>query len=125
MKRGRPKRVTHSRLMKAIEGSNGIIEVIAGRLGVTRQSIHRALKEDAEAREFLENEADTILDIAEVVVFDAIKNRDVNTAKWYLGTKGGRRGYNNSIKIDTDKDSKVVLNFIDSEGSAVGSNTKS
>ena len=102
--------------MKAIKNSNGIITIIAERIGCTRQTVSKAIKADPYIQEFYENECETVLDIAEVVVIDAIKNQDVNTAKWYLSTKGAKRGYNTSVALQANTDNNITLNFIDKEG---------
>ena len=112
---GRRKKVNRNQLIKAIKGSNGVITIIAERLGVCRTTAAKALKNDPIAQEYYDDECDTILDIAEVVIFDAIKERDVNTAKWYLSTKGGKRGYNPRMGLEA-KDTNITLNFIDKEG---------
>ncbi len=117
---GRRKLVTHNKLMKAIKNSNGIITIIADRLGVARGTVHRYMNEDAEAKALYEAECETVLDIAEVVIIDAIKNQDVQTAKWYLGTKGGKRGYNPALELKGNTSEPITLNFIDKERANFG-----
>ena len=121
----RKKRVTHTKLMKAIKNSNGIITIIADRLGVCRQTVHKYMNEDAEAKALYESECETVLDIAEVVVIDAIKNQDIQTAKWYLGTKGGKRGYNPAIELKGNSSEPITLNFYDKEGENFGGQSES
>lgn len=113
---GRRKLVTHNKLMKAIKNSNGIITIIADRLGVSRGTVHKYMNLDEEAKALYESECETVLDIAEVVIIDAIKNQDVQTAKWYLGTKGGKRGYNPALELKGNTSEPITLNFIDKEG---------
>jgi len=113
---GRRKIVTRLKLIKAIKNSSGVISIIAERLQVSRQTVSRALKNDPIAQEYFEAECDTVLDIAEVVVIDAIKNQDVNTAKWYLSTKGGKRGYNPRMELKANENEPIILKFNDKEG---------
>lgn len=113
---GRRKIVTRLKLIKAIKNSSGVISIIAERLQVSRQTVSRALKNDPIAQEYFEAECDTVLDIAEVVVIDAIKNQDVNTAKWYLSTKGGKRGYNPRMELRANENEPIILKFNDKEG---------
>lgn len=117
---GRRKAFNRIKLIKAIKNSNGIITIIADRLGVCRQTVSKALKNDPIAQEYYEDECDTVLDIAEVVIIDAIKNQDVNTAKWYLSTKGGKRGYNPRMELESKVDNAITLNFMDKEGGNFG-----
>ena len=119
------RKTSKKKLIKAIENSNGIVRLIADRLGVTRQTVWRLIKESPEAQECYDDECDTVLDIAEVVIIDAIKNKDVNTARWYLQTKGGKRGYNPRMELESKADSSITLNFIDKEGEHFGDNDES
>lgn len=122
---GRRKIVTRLKLIKAIKNSSGVISIIAERLQVSRQTVSRALKNDPIAQEYFEAECDTVLDIAEVVVIDAIKNQDVNTAKWYLSTKGGKRGYNPRMELRANENEPIILQFNDKEGGDFESKTES
>lgn len=122
---GRRKAFNRIKLIKAIKNSNGIITIIADRLGVCRQTVSKALKNDPIAQEYYEDECDTVLDIAEVVIIDAIKNQDVNTAKWYLSTKGGKRGYNPRMELKASENEPIILKFNDKEGADFESNPES
>ena len=115
---GRKKVVTRLKLIKAVKGSNGVIGIIAERLNVTRNTVSAALKRDPIAKEYYDEECETVGDIAEVVVFDAIKSGDVSTAKWYLMNKCAARGYNPALELRGSGSEQVTLNFIDKEGAA-------
>jgi len=110
-------KVTHKKLMSAIKDSGGIISVIADRLNVTRKTVYDNLENDKEAKEFLQAECETVLDTAENVILEAIKDGDIQTAKWYLGTKGGKRGYNPALELRGSQTEPITINFIDKESS--------
>lgn len=121
---GRRKVCTRNKLIKAIRNSSGVISIIAERVGCCRQTVATALKNDPIAKEYYDAECDTVLDIAEVVVIDSIKNQDVNTAKWYLERKGAKRGYNPSVELKGNATETITLNFIDKEGDSFEKKTE-
>jgi hypothetical protein len=89
-------------LIEAITGSYGIITTIATRLKVNWNTARSYIREDKEATELFEAERNRILDKAESVVIDALEKMDLQTAKWYLTTKGHDRGYSNKDQtLDT------------------------
>lgn len=113
---GRKPKCTHRKLMRAIENSSGIISVIAKRLNVSWVVANNSIKRDPEAYQFYLDECEKIIDVAESVVISSIRdNRDVNTAKWYLEKKGAVRGYNPTVKVETEQKS-VTRVYIDDLG---------
>lgn len=57
------------------------------------------MKNNPFAQKLLEDEAEVVLDLAENVVINAIKNGDERVAEWYLSKKGKSRGYADSMGI--------------------------
>jgi len=80
---------------KACKGSGGVGAVVARSLGVTRQAIYTFLKRNPEMREFLDEEGQQILDIAEHNIDKEILAGNVEISMWaLLNRKAGRaRGY--------------------------------
>lgn len=103
-------------VLKAINGSGGIVSTVAKRLncdwGTARNYINRwKATQDAFAAE-----REMILDIAETTIIDAIKGGDVGTAKWVLSRLGIDRGYGNDVNISADDGKiRVVLTWGDAE----------
>lgn len=119
--RGKRRKCTRKRVIKAIQGSGGIISTIAGRCEVEWHTIQRYIDTDEIIRQAYENECDKILDMAESVVLGAIKEKDVRTTMWYLENKGRNRGYGMPLPAG-NTDNSVTLNFYDSEGEYEESN---
>ena len=108
----RPKIVNERNLRKAIEGSYGNITVIRKRLGCTRQTVWKAMKE-FDVSEQLEQERETLLDSAEYVVAEAIvKRKDVRTSMWVLEKKGRVRGYNPELTTPADERTDNTSNVV-------------
>lgn len=102
------KKISKKKLMEAIEGSGGIISVVAKRLNVSWHTAKKAIEENPETKQIYDDESDRILDVAENVILKAIKNNDVSTAKWYLSNKGKFRGYG-----EIDLSMKANISFVD------------
>ena len=69
---------------KVIPGTGGIITTIATKLGCTWHTASKYIKNSPKLSEMVEGEANKIDDMAESVVINAIKDKDVQTAKWWL-----------------------------------------
>lgn len=80
--------------IEVIPGSAGIVKEIAARVGCSRTTALRYIRQYATIREAYEDEVERVIDEAEsVIIHDITENEDVQTAKWYLTMKGAGRGY--------------------------------
>lgn len=92
---------TLDEFIDAIKGSAGIKATIMRRLGCrSRNTVDNYLKRYATAQAAYDEEKETIGDAAESVVIKAIRNEDVEVAKWYLVKKHQDRGYGEKSQID-------------------------
>lgn len=101
-KNGRPKKITEKKFRIAVKDSNGNKSQIAYRLGCTWVCVNNYVKNNPFAQELLKQESEIVLDIAETVVVNAIKNGDVDVAWRYLNKKGRSRGYGDSVGIQVN-----------------------
>ena len=102
----------------AIPGSGGIITTIASRVGCAWHTAKRYITEYATVAQAYEDECAKVVDLAESVVINSIKDKDVQTAKWYLSMKGAERGYVQTQRSEvTGKDGGpiVVVNWDDGD----------
>lgn len=96
-------RYTAEQVIEAIKGSRGIKETIRQRLGCSRNTVDNYLGRYATAQEAYDEEIEKIGDIAEsLIVDDMIRNRNVETAKWYARVKLVKRGYGTGPTGDKD-----------------------
>lgn len=93
-------RFSKKKLLEAIEGSNGIISVIAKRLDCNWHTAKKNVDSDEanpDVRKAFQDETDKILDVAEGVILKGMTGKNMQiatqTAKWYLANKGKVRGY--------------------------------
>lgn len=83
-----------AKLMRAIDGSRGVLSQIARRLGVSRTAVQSYLKKWPDAQIALEDERDKLIDVAEVKLFDMAINKDSEKSLHFLlKTQGKSRGY--------------------------------
>lgn len=87
-------------VIEAIKGSSGIKATIQRRLGCSRNTVDNYLSRYVTAQQAYDEEIEVIGDLAESVIIGAIKNKDVDTAKWYAKAKLKSRGYTDKQEID-------------------------
>lgn len=113
---GRKPAMSQKKILKAIAGSGGVVKLIAQRLNVDWHTAKKNIMKDEVTKSAYEDECDTVADLAETVILEALNAHDVRTAQWYLERKGAKRGYNPSIELKGNTTEPITLNFIDKEG---------
>lgn len=100
---------------KACKGSGGVGAIVARALGVTRQAIYIYLKRHPEMKEFLDDESQQILDIAEHNINKEILAGDIKASWWaLLNRKEGRaRGYGSRQAIEHTGATPVVFKIVE------------
>ena len=107
-------------VLAAIKDSGGIQAVVAQRLKCSRNTVSRYAREYATVRQALDDESETVLDLAESKLIAAIRNDDLSAVKYILSTKGKGRGYSERQEV-TGKDggpikAAVVIEWPEDEG---------
>jgi len=90
---GRKKLIKEKQLLKAIVDSRGFKSVIAERLGVTWNTVDKAINESEAAQIAIKAEEEKTLDFVEGKAIQRIKADDGAMIRFYLATKGKRRGF--------------------------------
>ena len=90
---GRKRIVKEKDLLAAIEGCRGIISTVAARLHVGWHTAERAINDSEKAREAMTDEEETTLDFVEGKAIQRINDGDGAMIRFYLATKGKKRGY--------------------------------
>lgn len=91
---------TQENILEAIKDSGAIVSTVARRLGCEWITAKRYIEKWESTRQAFSDEQETILDMAEGTLFNAIKEKDVQAAKWILATKGKKRGYSEKQEIE-------------------------
>ena len=100
---GRKRIVKEKELLAAIEGCRGIISTVAARLHVGWHTVERAINDSEKAREAMSDEEETTLDFVEGKAIQRINEGDGAMIRFYLATKGKKRGYTYDEKLETDE----------------------
>lgn len=121
MGRGRKKKIKENELIKAIKGSGGLYSVIAATLGVDWHTVDRAIKESPDAQQAVSDEKETTLDMVESKALKRIKDGDGPMIRFYLATKGKKRGYTYDEKLEADESAEdKELNIITDDAATGG-----
>jgi hypothetical protein len=99
-------------LKKAILNSGGFYSIIAKRLKCEWHTAKKYVEKYPELKIMIDNENESLLDLAESKLISNIKDRDNTAIIFYLKTRGRKRGYsedNTSYESQTiDFNYKVV-----------------
>jgi len=86
-------------VLDAIKGSGAIMSTIARRLGVDWHTADKYCRKWEATKQALIDEEERTLDLAESTLLKSIESGDTQSAKWYLSTKGKKRGYSERHEI--------------------------
>lgn len=99
---------TIEQLLKAINNSAGIITTISKNLGCEWHTAKKYIEKYPETKQALSDEIEKNIDKAEAVIQEAMDNKDIQTAKWYLQTIGKKRGYTEKQEIEHSGTVEVI-----------------
>ena len=100
---GRKKIVKEKELLAAIVDSRGFYSVIAERLGVAWATVKSAIEESSAAKLAIQAEEEKTLDFVEGKAIARIKADDGAMIRFYLATKGKKRGFTYEEKLEADE----------------------
>lgn len=100
---GRKKSIKEKDLLAAIEDSNGFVTTIAARLHCSWHAADNAIKASAAALQAIKDEEEKTLDFVEGKAIKKINEGDGAMIRFYLATKGKKRGYTYDEKLETDE----------------------
>ena len=100
---GRKKSIKEKDLLAAIEDSNGFVTTIAARLHCSWHAADNAIKASALALQAIKDEEEKTLDFVEGKAIKKINEGDGAMIRFYLATKGKKRGYTYDDKLEADE----------------------
>ena len=105
--------ITKTKFIKALEDSGGILSVIARKLKVTRKAVYNFIDKYPELKELIDQERETILDIAQNTVYDRVKGEDWEATRYLLNTLGRQRGFSSRTEETEQIDHNINISFVD------------
>ena len=103
---------TAQQFIDAIADSAGIISTISRRVGCAWHTAQKYILNYPTIKAVYDDECEKVLDLAETVVLQSLKDKDTQMAKWYLSVKGRERGYQKSEHIDLDATGKLMVEYV-------------
>ena len=100
---GRKKIIKEKDLLAAIEDSNGFVTTIAARLHCSWHAADNAIKASAAALQAIKDEEEKTLDFVEGKAIKKINEGDGAMIRFYLATKGKKRGFTYEEKLEADE----------------------
>lgn len=100
---GRKKSIKEKDLLAAIEDSNGFVTTIAARLHCSWHAADNAIKASPAALQAIKDEEEKTLDFVEGKAIKKINEGDGAMIRFYLATKGKKRGYTYEDKLEADE----------------------
>ena len=100
---GRKKSIKEKDLLAAIEDSNGFVTTIAARLHCSWHAADNAIKASALALQAIKDEEEKTLDFVKGKAIKKINEGDGAMIRFYLATKGKKRGFTYDEKLETDE----------------------
>ena len=106
---------TAKQFIDAIPGTGGIVVRIAQKVGCDWNTAKKYITEFATVRAAYEQEKHAMDDLAENTVLQAIKDGDVNTAKWWLRVKR-RDEFGDNLDVTSGGDKiEIVVKYADDD----------
>lgn len=100
-------RIRISTVVKAIEGTGGIISQIAEKLQCSRQTVYTYINKYPEVKSAYDDEKEMILDACEEGLFDKIYGHEFEAIKYYLERKGKSRGYGGQDQFGKGQEDEI------------------
>ena len=100
---GRKKSIKEKDLLAAIEDSNGFVTTIAARLHCSWHAADNAIKASPAAIQAIKDEEEKTLDFVEGKAITKINEGDGAMIRFYLATKGKKRGFTYEEKLEADE----------------------
>ena len=89
----------NEQIISILEANGGIVVYAAQKMGVHRNTLSRWIKEDAELTEATHSVEEMLLDIGEANLIKGLRAGEWEPTRFYLSTKGRRRGYGIKAEI--------------------------
>ena len=100
---GRHRNFKKKDVLDAIDGSYGIVSTVAAKLHCNWHTADEYIKKWPETMQALKDEEETKLDYVEGKAIKAIENNDGAMIRFYLATKGKKRGFTYEEKLEADE----------------------
>jgi hypothetical protein len=109
---GAPEKYTKEQMIAMARECKGMAYVMARRLGCSPKTVYNYRDRYPEVAEAMEDEDGMVDDIAELKLFEAIKNGEAWAIRFRLKHKGHGRGYCEKQQVDVTSDGGKLEGFM-------------
>lgn len=102
------KRPSNSVIIEALEKKAGLIKPTAIALKVTRKTMYDWINADDELKEAIRQCRESVVDMVEGTLFNAVQDGDIGAAIFMAKTLGKNRGYVEKTEVDYTKTITVI-----------------
>lgn len=102
---------TEQQIIEAIKGTAGLITDIARHLGCSWHACRAHIDKHEATRQAYQDELESMIDLAESKLKKRIEEDDAQMIKFFLATKGKKRGYTEKTEIEHTGDMSVSINI--------------
>lgn len=111
---GRKKQLKKNEVLEAIHNSRGFVSTVAAKLHVDWHTAKDAIERWPETQQAIKDEEETTLDFVEGKAITKINEGDGAMIRFYLATKGKKRGYTyeeeqNKDNLKTEDDEPLTV----------------
>lgn len=110
--RGKERKFRKEIVLEAIKGSAAIVTTVAKRLGCQWVTAKSYIDKWEETRRALQDEAETVLDMAESKLFESIKGGNTQDGKWLLSRKAKDRGYADNLELAGENGGALKIQIV-------------
>jgi len=103
---------TAKQFLDAIPKSAGIISTIAKRIGCDWHTAKKYIVNYPTIQQAYQDECETVTDLAEAKLIEAIQGSDLSAIKYYLSTKGKHRGYVERQEVTGADGGKLLVEYV-------------
>lgn len=115
---GRHRNFKKKDVLDAIDGSYGIVSTVAAKLHCNWHTADEYIKKWPETLQALNDEEESKLDFVEGKAIKKINEGDGTMIRFYLATKGKKRGFAYDEKLEADEaaeDNELTIEIVDGE----------
>ena len=94
------KTILESNIIEALEKAGGIVSLAALSLGMSREGLTKRISKSQKLQEARDESRNTILDLAEAQLVQAVKKGDIRAVMFTLRTLGKSRGWVENSKFE-------------------------
>ena len=103
---------TRTALLKAVDGSNGIMSVVAKRLGCDWTTARRYVERWPDINDKFIAERERVTDVAESNIITLIREGDTEASKYWLNRIGKKRGFVTKTEFSGEFDGTVSMELV-------------